>query len=258
MEEENLKKYLFEMNRAIRSGNPRFMSYVSREYMKYQNTSPIISEAIRDMIVKEVNKNEKSPYAVFLDSDGSVSLESMSDISKISNISQFISQVQELSKYNINFENMTSDDLILESDRIAGELEKEVETDLNKEDITEEDVSRTEKKAENTLVKLGILATIGGTIGGAFKSAISKIREKMSGISGKKKELAEESEINEKSKDEIKQTAKNNFDDVCPRVDVDELGVINNMKKAENKESIKNKNTDTYGDGDPDGDDISL
>ena len=25
MEEENLKKYLYEMNRAIRSGNPRFM-----------------------------------------------------------------------------------------------------------------------------------------------------------------------------------------------------------------------------------------
>ena len=42
MEEENLKKYLYEMNRAIRSGNPRFMSYVSREYMKYQKNAQLI------------------------------------------------------------------------------------------------------------------------------------------------------------------------------------------------------------------------
>ena len=246
MEEQSLKKYLYEMNRVIRSGNPRFMSYVSREYMKYQITCPAISEAIRDMIVKEKNRNTKSPYAVFLDSDGSVSLESMSSISKISNVAQFISQVQELSKYNVNFENMTADDLIIESDRIAEELEKEAESNLEEND----DVSKGIDKAEDSLAKLSIFAAVGGVIGSRFRNAISRIKEKISGAK-KKKDL----EPKEKKR-ESNQIKRNSFEDVCPKVNIDEIDVINNMKKVQQKEITKN--ADTYGDGDPDGDDISL
>ena len=265
MEEENLKKYLYEMNRAIRSGNPRFMSYVSREYMKYQNTSPVIAEAIKDMIVKEKNRNSQSPYVVFLDSDGSINLESMSDISKISNLSEFINQVQKLCEFNINFEDMTADDLIIESDRIAEELEKETESDLDKSDMTENDIQNAENNAGNALAKLSLLAAIGGAVGGAFRSAISRIRGKMSGLGKKKQEIVKEE--TEKREDEmnigekgigVKGTAKDESENIFYKVVIDENKVIADMKKAQKNDNEKSKNSDTYGDGDPDGDDMSL
>ena len=265
MEEENLKKYLYEMNRAIRSGNPRFMSYVSREYMKYQNTSPVIAEAIKDMIVKEKNRNSQSPYAVFLDSDGSINLESMSDISRISNLSEFIAQVQRLSEFNIDFENMTADDLIINSERIAEELEKEAASDLDKSDMTENDIRNAEKNAGNALAKLSLFAAIGGAVGGAFRSAISRIRGKMSGLGKKKQEIVKEEtekredkmNIDEKGTS-IKGTDKDESKNIFYKVVIDENKVIADMKNNSKNNNEKSKNSDTYGDGDPDGDDMSL
>ena len=66
MEEESVKKYLNNMNKIIRSDNPKYMSFVSREYMKYAKTSPVIAEAIGNMIFKRVNQNSKSPYSIFI------------------------------------------------------------------------------------------------------------------------------------------------------------------------------------------------
>ena len=114
MAEENINNYLSYIQKIINSGNPKYMSYISKEYMKYVSSSPIIAETIESMIHKNVNINPQSPYAVFLDKDGSMSLESIDSISKISNIEEFSTQVQELSKYGIDFKNLTSQDLIIE------------------------------------------------------------------------------------------------------------------------------------------------
>ena len=84
MAEENINNYLSYIQKIINSGNPKYMSYISKEYMKYVSSSPIIAETIESMIHKNVNINPQSPYAVFLDKDGSMSLESIDYISKIS------------------------------------------------------------------------------------------------------------------------------------------------------------------------------
>ena len=160
MEEESVKKYLNNMNKIIRSDNPKYMSFVSREYMKYAKTSPVIAEAIGNMIFKRVNQNSKSPYSIFLHDNGSVCLDSMSDISKISNVAEFITHVEELSKVGIDFKDISADDLIIEGDEIAEEIAKE----LDKKDLTEEDIENIENKASKSIAKIGILATIGGAI----------------------------------------------------------------------------------------------
>ena len=189
----------------------------------------------------------------------------MSDISKISNLSEFINQVQKLCEFNINFEDMTADDLIIESDRIAEELEKETESDLDKSDMTENDIQNAEKNAGNALAKLSLLAAIGGAVGGAFRSAISRIRGKMSGLGKKKQEIVKEE--TEKREDEmnigekgigVKGTAKDESENIFYKVVIDENKVIADMKKAQKNDNEKSKNSDTYGDGDPDGDDMSL
>jgi len=81
------------------------------------------------------------------------------------------------------------------------------------------------------------------------------------------KALKKQKEIVPENQEELK-VQKNNaqitasrlsFDEVCPKVDVDEEKVIASMSaKTNDKELNKKKNTDTYGDGDPDGDDMSL
>lgn len=249
MEEENIKKYLYFMNKAIRSGNPKYMPYVSREYMKYRTASPIIAEAISDMLNKEKNRNPKTPFAVFMDSDGSVSLETIGNISQISNLAQFINQVQSLTEYDISFEGMTSDDLILESELIAEELEQEFNSQLQEEQSEEQ----LEKGTQGVLKKVGILATIGGAVGGVFTAVASRIRTRLAGIRAKKTELS--TEHNDEKTNKIKDTP---VVDSIPRVAVDERKVIKQMNQRRSEELKNVKNTDTYGDGDPDGDDLGL
>ena len=60
MKEDRLKIYLNSINKMIRTGNPKYMSYISKQYMIYMKTNPVICEAIGDMLFKEVTKNEKS------------------------------------------------------------------------------------------------------------------------------------------------------------------------------------------------------
>ena len=252
MEEESVKKYLNNMNKIIRSDNPKYMSFVSREYMKYAKTSPVIAEAIGNMIFKRVNQNSKSPYSIFLHDNGSVCLDSMSDISKISNVAEFITHVEELSKVGIDFKDISADDLIIEGDEIAEEIAKE----LDKKDLTEEDIENIENKASKSIAKIGILATIGGAIGAKATGIFAKLKDKISGLKNKKNQTQSQEQT---EKEPIKQTSKkaeNNFDEVCPRVVVNEEMAIEKMQS--NKLENKTKNTDTYGAGDPDGDDRDL
>lgn len=254
MEEESVKKYLNNMNKIIRSDNPKYMSFVSREYMKYAKTSPVIAEAIGNMIFKRVNQNSKSPYSIFLHDNGSVCLDSMSDISKISNVSEFITHVEELSKVGIDFKDISADDLIIEGDEIAEEISKE----LDKKDLTEEDIENIENKASKSIAKIGILATIGGAIGAKATGIFAKLKDKISGLKNKKVQAQSQEQTEKESTQQTSKKVANNFDEVCPRVVVNEELAIEKMqaKKLENKD--KTKNTDTYGDGDPDGDDLDL
>lgn len=254
MEKESVKKYLNNMNKIIRSDNPKYMSFVSREYMKYAKTSPVIAEAIGNMIFKRVNQNSKSPYSIFLHDNGSVCLDSMSDISKISNVSEFISHVEELSKVGIDFKDISADDLIIEGDEIAEEISKE----LDKKDLTEEDIENIENKASKSIAKIGILATIGGAIGAKATGIFAKLKDKISGLKNKKVQAQSQEQTEKESTQQTSKKVVNNFDEVCPRVVVNEELAIEKMqaKKLENKD--KTKNTDTYGDGDPDGDDLDL
>ena len=254
MEEESVKKYLNNMNKIIRSDNPKYMSFVSREYMKYAKTSPVIAEAIGNMIFKRVNQNSKSPYSIFLHDNGSVCLDSMSDISKISNVSEFITHVEELSKVGIDFKDISADDLIIEGDEIAEEIAKE----LDKKDLTEEDIENIENKASKSIAKIGILATIGGAIGAKATGIFAKLKDKISGLKNKKVQAQSHEQTEKESTQQTSKKVVNNFDEVCPRVVVNEELAIEKMqaKKLENKD--KTKNTDTYGDGDPDGDDLDL
>ena len=212
------------------------------------------------MIFKQVAKNSKSPYAIFLDNDQTINLEAMSDISKITNSSEFISHVQELSKYDIDFSDLSADDLIIEGSEIAEDLAK----DLENEELTEEELKTTEEKADTTIKKMGILCAIGGAIGGAASTAISKIRNALS--KRKIKQIEQKTENGKENNIESQGSEVNHkpvsntipFDEICPRVDVDEAKVLREMNSHKQQDAQKNRATDTYGDGDPDGDDIDL
>ena len=56
----------------------------------------------------------------------------------------------------------------------------------------------------------------------------------------------------------VKGTAKDESENIFYKVVIDENKVIADMKKAQKNDNEKSKNSDTYGDGDPDGDDMSL
>ena len=125
-----------------------------------------------------------------------------------------------------------------------------------KKDLTEEDIENIENKASKSIAKIGILATIGGAIGAKATGIFAKLKDKISGLKNKKIKTQSQEQT---EKEPIKQTSKkaeSNFDEVCPRVVVNEEMAIEKMQS--NKVENKTKNTDTYGDGDPDGDDLDL
>ncbi len=253
MEDNNTNKYLENIQKIIRRGNPKHISYIAKEYMRYRQINPSVSDSIYSMIFNEVTRNSYSPYAVFLDQDGTISLESVSDISKITNVSEFIDHVQELSKLNIDFRDLSSDDLIIEGNEIAEELAQKLEN----EELTEEEAKSTVEQANKTVGKVGALALIGGTIGAMATSLINRIKTGISKIRTKKIEQPAQEQENQE-KPQVKEVRnETSFDEICPKVDVDEEKAIKEMNMAKmNKE--KTRTTDTYGDGDPDGDDIDL
>ena len=126
MTEDKEKMYLSSLNKLIKSGSPKYLSYVSKEYMRNKDINPQIALAISCMIQKEAN-DEGSVYGIFLDSNGAINLDSMSDISKISNLNEFIGTVENLAEFNIDFSDLTADELIKEGEHIAEELAREAE-----------------------------------------------------------------------------------------------------------------------------------
>lgn len=252
MEEVELKKYLYNLNKMIKSENPKFISCVSREYMK--NQSNVISEAIRDMIFNEVHRNTNSLYSIFLDKDGSINLENMSDISKISDLNDFIRNVELLSESKVDLSKVTLDDLTAEADELAQKYEEEAEVEIQKVEENA-NIQDSQNKVGGILAKLGIFATIGGVIGSSFRKAMSRIK-------GKSAQISNSNEDEKNSRETIssqEETVDNHtFDEICPKVDIDEKAAIENMKINHIGDNTKRKNTDTYGDGDPDGDDIDL
>lgn len=250
MEDEKLNKYLLNIQKIISSGGPKYISYISKEYMKYRTINPIISDKIHSIIFKEVSKNNSSPYAIFLDEDGTINLESMSDISKIDNISQFIRQIEALSKVGIDFRKISAEDLIIEGSEIAEKLAQ----DLENENISEKEASDLSKNADDTIEKVGALAVIGGTIGAMASRIFARIKAGMQKL-GNRKPQAKLEKPQEKSEPIEYTTRESTL--ICPKVEVNEAEAIAKMNEK-SEETEKAQNTDTYGDGDPDGDDLNL
>lgn len=240
MEKESFNDYISRIQKMIRTGNPKYMPYISREYMKYIKINPQVSNLIETILYKEVNLKPKNPYSIFLDDDGTVNLEAISDISKITNVAAFINQVEDLSEFEVDFKDMTSEELIVEGEKIVEELEKELE----KENLTQQEIHMISEKADTTLKKMGLFATIGAT----FMSIFSRIKDKLK---------QKEDNILETKKNNTKKYEDQKLEEIFPKVKVDEQKAIREMKNLKETKNLSRQNG-TYGDGDPDGDDLDL
>ena len=126
IEDENVKKYISSMNKIIASGNPKYLSYVCKEYMTYKKNNPVLALILENMIRKEA-KDSGSIYAILIDNDNGINLEAASDISKITNVADFIKNVDALAEQNVDFGDLTSEELIIEGMEIAEELAREIQ-----------------------------------------------------------------------------------------------------------------------------------
>ena len=243
MEEKSLNDYISNIQKMIRTGNPKYMPYISREYVKYLKVNPMISDLIETILYKEVNLKPQNPYSIFLDDDGTINMDSISDISKITDLATFITQVENLSKFEVDFKDMTSEELIIEGEAIVEELEKELE----KENISEEEIHVISEKADNALKKIGIFAGISTTV----MSIFSAIKDKLIKVKNKKDVKVKEKEIKKQEKQTVVEES------FVPKVDIDEEKAINDMKKMKARR-LEMHEKNNYGDGDPDGDDIDL
>lgn len=232
MTEDKEKIYLSSLNKLIKSGSPKYLSYVSKEYMRNKDINPQIALAISCMIQKEAN-DEGSVYGIFLDSNGTINLDSMSDISRISNLSEFIGTVEDLAEFNIDFSDLTADELIIEGEQIAENLAREAEmleqeilnivvdetTDLSS---TETDLS---SKSSEIIAKATVFAGISAAVAGIvqrIKSTISRIGLVLSG-----KKVESDTKKTEKKEEQVKKDEKN---------EIDNRGLGNNRQIRREKE----------------------
>ena len=234
MTEDKEKIYLSSLNKLIKSGSPKYLSYVSKEYMRNKDINPQIALAISCMIQKEAN-DEGSVYGIFLDSNGTINLDSMSDISRISNLSEFIGTVEDLAEFNIDFSDLTADELIIEGEQIAENLAREAEmleqeilnivvdetTDLSS---TETDLS---SKSSEIIAKATVFAGISAAVAGIvqrIKSTISRIGLV---LSGKKVESDTKKTEKKEKEEQVKKDEKN---------EIDNRGLGNNRQIRREKE----------------------
>ena len=232
MTEDKEKIYLSSLNKLIKSGSPKYLSYVSKEYMRNKDINPQIALAISCMIQKEAN-DEGSVYGIFLDCNGTINLDSMSDISRISNLSEFIGTVEDLAEFNIDFSDLTADELIIEGEQIAENLAREAEmleqeisnivvdetTDLSS---TETDLS---SKSSEIIAKATVFAGISAAVAGIvqrIKSTISRIGLVLSG-----KKVENDTKKTEKKEEQVKKDEKN---------EIDNRGLGNNRQIRREKE----------------------
>lgn len=269
MTEEEEKYYLSCLNKIIKCGNPKYLSYISKEYMKVRDTNPQIALAITCMIQKEATE-DKSVYAIFLDNDGSININAMSDISKITEIGQFVSTVQDLSQYDVDFSDMSADELIIEGEAIAEQLAAEAESlenQINNIPIdentnieeTESDITNKSNEIMNKAIGFAAVSAAAAAIVTRIKSVISRIA---SSLTGKKQEQANvkmeknEQEKSDKDKNDLLNNATKKLkdklldDSFCPRVKIDVEKAVEdtereNMLREQKKEEAKRKGLTT-------------
>ena len=264
------KKYLNVMNKIIKSGNPKYVSYVSREYMKLKDSDPQTALALFVMMQK-ASQNKESIYNIFMDNDGTVNLDAVDDIARIQNMDEFVDTIQRISGHSVDFSDFTSDDLIKEGEQIAQELEQEaiaLENEINGIEIDEDGgsldsvESEVESKSSDLLAKASLLAVIGGSIAAVvnrLKSSFSNMRNRISGKkveadNMKKKSEEKEEDLNSDGKVSIGEKALNIAGKVLetkgPKSDIE----------YENFEDMVSQNKDMVIDANGDGipDDPSL
>lgn len=269
MTEEEEKYYLSCLNKIIKCGNPKYLSYISKEYMKVRDTNPQIALAITCMIQKEATE-DKSVYAIFLDNDGSININAMSDISKITEIGQFVSTVQDLSQYDVDFSDMSADELIIEGEAIAEQLAAEAESlenQINNISVdettnieeTESDITNKSNEIMNKAIGFAAVSAAAAAIVTRIKSVISRIA---SSLTGKKQEQANvkmkknEQEKSDKDKNNLLNNATKKLkdkvldDSFCPRVKIDVEKAVEdtereNMLREQKKEEAKRKGLTT-------------
>lgn len=258
MENDEIKKYISNINKIIRNGNPKYISYISKEYIKCKRNNPVIATVMEDMIRKEAAE-EGSVYAIFIDKDNGINLEAMSDISKITNMPDFIKNVEALAGQNVDFGDLTSDELIIEGMEIAEEIAREIEELENNVDYSDELLETTfqDKVEEKTSNRLEKLADAGVATGGLL-AIISKIKEKISIVINRIKNNVNQKKYIEKqeeiAKNEKKDKEPKKENDFIPKIDIDEKAVIKMMNENKSVNKSKAKKFDSNIDSDIDTD----
>lgn len=269
MTEEEEKYYLSCLNKIIKCGNPKYLSYISKEYMKVKDANPQIALAITCMIQKEATE-DKSVYAIFLDNDGSININAMSDISKITQIDQFVSTVQDLSQFDVDFSDMSADELIIEGEAIAEQLAAETESlenEINNISVdettnieaTETDITNKSNEIMSKAVGFAAVSAAAAAIVARIKGVLARIS---SSLTGKKQE--QDNVKAEKTEQEKEDEDKNNIlksaakkvkekvldDSFCPRVKIDVEKAVEdsereNMLREQKREEAKQKGLTT-------------
>ena len=267
MTEDKEKMYLSSLNKLIKSGSPKYLSYVSKEYMRNKDVNPQIALAISCMIQKEAN-DEGSVYGIFLDSNGAINLDSMSDISKISNLNEFIGTVENLAEFNIDFSDLTADELIKEGENIAEELAREAE--MLEQEVSnivveaESDLSSAEtdlsSKSAEILTKATAFAGISAAIAGIverIKSTLSRIGVVLLGkkneSDNKKTEKKEQEELKkeEDKENKVQKRDKEMDDSFCPKVKINVGKVVADTERRNEEIEQNALTTDSNVDDNP-------
>lgn len=245
MEDIETKKYISNMNKIISRGNPKYVSYVSREYMNAKRNNPILSMILEEMIKKEA-KETGSIYAIFIDNDNTINLEAMSDISKITNVAEFIKNIEALAGQKVDFGELTSDELIIEGMEIAEELARQIdEIEQMKSQEIDESVTQNAEAKVNSLT--GKIALTG--VRGIFQTIINFARNKLSLLFGNiRNNIDAKKNTNlENENPTLKDVSKGNkkeSEDFIPKFDIDEAAAIRKMQESRNAGKSKLKSND--------------
>lgn len=269
MTEEEEKYYLSCLNKIIKCGNPKYLSYISKEYMKVKDANPQIALAITCMIQKEATE-DKSVYAIFLDNDGSININAMSDISKITEIDQFVSTVQDLSQFDVDFSDMSADELIIEGEAIAEQLAAEAESlenEINNISVdettnieaTESDITNKSNEIMSKAVGFAAVSAAAAAIVARIKGVLARISSSLTGKKQEQENVKAEKTEQEKE-DEDKKNILNSAakkvkekvldDSFCPRVKIDVEKAVEdtereNMLREQKREEAKQKGLTT-------------
>lgn len=267
MTEEEEKYYLSCLNKIIKCGNPKYLSYISKEYMKVKDANPQIALAITCMIQKEATE-DKSVYAIFLDNDGSININAMSDISKITEIDQFVNTVQDLSQFDVDFSDMSADELIIEGEAIAEQLAAEAESlenEINNISVdettnietTESDITNKSNEIMSKVVGFAAVSAAAAAIVARIKGVLARIS---SSLTGKKQENVKAEKTEQEKEDEDKNNILNSAakkvkekvldDSFCPKVKIDVEKAVEdtereNMLREQKREEAKQKGLTT-------------